>query len=109
MNCRKCGINIEEEGLCNISPFCGYPVCEDCKDEIMCDWCCDTGTLYYDEDTERILCKDCLVRQAETKGILNSSKVYYDEDWQRLGGDDDLGPIVEHLEKVMDLQVAEVD
>ncbi len=108
MICKICLKDIDEMGLDNVSPFSGYPVCEDCKDEIECDNCGNTGTLYYDAEAERILCRQCLIKDAEKEGVLNSSKVYYDENWNKLGDDGDYGPICDHLEEVMDLQRAEV-
>lgn len=108
MICKICLRDIDEMGLDNVSPFSGYPVCEDCKDEIECDSCNDTGTLYYDAESDRVLCRQCLVREAEKKGVINSGKVFFDEDWNRIGDDTDLGPIAEHLEDVMELQRAEV-
>jgi hypothetical protein len=108
MICRICGEDINEKGQDNVSPISGYPVCEDCKDDIMCYECCEGnygGNLYYVEECDRILCRSCLVAWLEEKGYINSTKTYYDEEWNtKLGTDDDYSPIIEHIKEIIDIQ-----
>ena len=32
MNCVLCGGDIDEMGMDNVSPICGYPMCESCAE-----------------------------------------------------------------------------
>lgn len=34
MTCVKCGRDINKIGQVNVSPICGFPVCEDCAEEM---------------------------------------------------------------------------
>ena len=108
MICRICGKDINEKGQDNVSPISDYPVCEDCKDDIMCDECCEGnygGNLYYVEECDRILCRDCLVIWADEKDYIHSAKTYYDRDWnKKIGTDDDYSPIIEHIKEIIDIQ-----
>ena len=100
MICSICGDDINEKGQDNISPISGYPICEDCKDEIMCAECCEGNygyNLFYVAEYDKILCRDCLVTMAEKSGYIHSSKMYYDEDWNEICSDADTDPIVDYL------------
>ena len=50
MICEECGRDINEIGQDNCSPLCGYPVCEDCANDMTeKDWARIAKQL---EDTE---------------------------------------------------------
>ena len=104
MICRKCLEDIEEKGQDNISPISGYPICEDCKDDICCDSCYETDDIYYVEEFDKILCRHCLITKAEKAGYINSYKVFCNEDWNEIGNDGDYAPIIEYLERKMYLE-----
>ena len=104
MICRICGEDIDKKYQCNVSPISGYPICEDCKDEICCERCYETDSLYYAEEFDKILCKHCLIVKAEKAGYINSYKIYCNEDWNKIGYDGDYAPIIEYLEGRIDLQ-----
>ena len=106
MICKVCLKEFDEAE--NVSPLEGYPVCKECKGEIECDKCGNTGRLFYDADEVRVLCTECLIEVAENKGFLKTSKVYYDKDWGKIGDDDDYGPIADYLVGAMALKEAEV-
>ncbi len=100
MICKICGDDINEKGQDNISPISNYPVCEDCKDDIMCAECCEGNygaNLYYVEEYDKILCKDCLIKKAEEDSYIHCAKIYYDIDWNEICSDCDTEPIIKHL------------
>lgn len=108
MICRLCGEDINEKGQDNISPISGYPVCEDCKDDIMCAECCEGNygyNLYYCEEFDKLLCRDCLIELAEKDNYIHSSKMYYDEEWHEICSDCDKEPVLEHLKERLGIQV----
>ena len=107
MICKKCYEDIEEKGQDNISPISGYPICEDCKDDIVCDNCYDSEGIYYVDEFEKILCKHCLVRKADKTGWVNSYTVYCDQDWNTIATDADPFPVIDYLEKRLDMQKIE--
>lgn len=111
MICRICGDDINEKGQDNISPISGYPICEDCKDDIMCDHCYESnfgGNLYYIAEFDKILCKDCLIREADEQNYIHTAKMYYTEDWNEICSDCDTEPVIEHLKKDRDLGIQEI-
>lgn len=106
MICRICGRNMNENGLDNVSPICGYPVCSDCGvEEIGCNECWDDyDGLVYVEDADKVLCKKCLIEYAEKRDIIHSAKRFFNEDWLEIGTDDDYEPIVEYIKTRLDVQ-----
>lgn len=104
MICRICNEDIKEKGQDNISTISGYPVCEDCKDEICCGHCATMENIYYSEEFDEVLCKECLIEEAEKNDYIHSSKVYYTDDWQKICDDTDLQPVIEFLEETMNIQ-----
>jgi hypothetical protein len=103
--CRICGEDIDELGLDNVSPVSGYPVCEDCIDEMMCEDCCGTEGLLYVSEYDTILCKDCLIVRAEKEGRIHSTKSFYTEDWEQICfSDSDNGPVIEYLKERYEMQ-----
>lgn len=104
MHCRICGEDINEKEQDNVSPFIGYPVCEDCKDDIMCDECCDTSNLLYIEEWNKVLCRDCVVREAESRELIHSVTHYYTQEYSEICSDADLAPVVEHLKDFLNVQ-----
>lgn len=109
MICKKCYEDIEEKGQDNVSPICGYPVCEDCKDEIWCENCCETGTLYYDEENGKLLCAHCLAKKAEKSGLIFSVKTFYTSEGTHLGTDEDFEPVAKYLSEVLDLEEVHIE
>lgn len=105
MICRICNEDINEKGQDNISTISGYPVCEDCKDEICCECCYEVEDLYYSEKFDKVICKDCLIEKAERDDYIHSVKTYYTDDWQAICDDNDLQPVIEFLQETMDIQV----
>lgn len=108
MICRICGEDINEKGQCNISPISGYPVCEDCRDYISCECCCDSYNLYYCEEDDELLCIECVVALAEKRGIIHSTKTFYTNDWERICDDIDYSPVIEYLKEHPDMGLQEV-
>lgn len=111
MTCRICHEDINEKGQCNISPISGYPVCEDCKDEIGCEKCFDTSRLFYFEDdftNGKLLCQDCLIKDLEKRGRINVVKTYYTDEWTRICDEGDSEPIIEYLKDSHDFDLQEV-
>lgn len=108
MICRICGEDINEKRQDNVSPIGGYPVCEDCRDDICCESCYSSADLYYCEDDDKIYCRDCVVELAEKRGIINSAKVFYTDDWHRICDDTDYEPIIEYLKEHYDMGLREV-
>ena len=104
MICRICGEDINEKGQDNISPICDYPICEDCKDEIACESCYETHDIYYVEEFDKILCKQCLLKKAEKAGYINTYTVYCNEDWNAICNDGDTTPAIEYLERKLYMQ-----
>lgn len=107
MICRICGEDINEKGQDNISPISSYPVCEDCKDDIMCAECCEGnygGNLFYVEEYDKILCRDCLIKQAEYDGVVKVAKMYYTEEWNEICSDSDKEPILDYIKERLDIQ-----
>lgn len=110
MLCRICGEDINEKGQDNVSTISGYPVCEDCKDDIMCENCCEGnygGNLYYVEEFDQILCRDCLIEKAHRQDYVHIAKMYYTEDWGEICSDADLEPVLDYL-KTRDLGIQDV-
>ena len=110
MICRICKESIEEKGQENISPIIGYPVCEDCKEDIMCDECCEGnygGNLYYVEEYGRLLCRDCLVKEAECHEHIHSVTHYYTQEYHEICSDADLELVIDHLKEFLDIQEVE--
>ena len=104
MICKICGEDINEKGQDNISPISGYPVCEDCKDDIMCAECCEIYGLFYVEEYDKIFCRDCLVKKAEEHGYIHSVTHYYTQEYQEICSDADLEPVIDHLKEFLDIQ-----
>ena len=107
MICRICREDINEKGQDNISPISGYPVCEDCKEEIMCEECCEGNlgsNLFYIEEWDTILCRDCLVAKAAEEEIIHSITHYYTQEYHKICSDADLEPAIDHLKEVLDIQ-----
>lgn len=104
MICRICGEDINEKGQDNISPICDYPICEDCKDDIMCAECCECVGLFYVEEYDKILCRDCLVREAEEHEHIHSVTHYYTQEYHEICSDADLEPVIDHLKEFLDIQ-----
>lgn len=76
IECKICGCDIEYEGLDNVSPFAGCPICERCIDDMMCEDCCDDSRLFYVESLDAILCEECLLKRMEKEGAIHSSKSF---------------------------------
>lgn len=93
MICRICNDEIRK----NASPIAGYPLCEDCKDDIMCEECCETSSLYYDEEIDCVLCSGCLLNSAEERDYIHSVKLYFTEEWDKIGFA--RGPVLDYLTK----------
>lgn len=110
MICRICGEDIDERGLDNVSPFAGYPICEDCIGDIFCENCGSLRSsitkLMYVEELNKILCKECLAKAAEKQGYINSAIVFYDHDYKEIGNDDDYTPVIEYLKDIYTIQEA---
>lgn len=107
MICRICGEDINEKGQDNISPISGYPVCEDCKDDIMCNECCEGdygGNLYYVEEWDKILCRDCIVKEAESQELIHTVTHYYTQEYSEICSDADLEPVIDHLKEFLYIQ-----
>ena len=106
MICRICGINMDEYGLDNVSPICGYPVCSHCGVEaISCNECWEgSDELVYVEDNDKVMCKKCLIEWAEKQGIIHSAKRFFSADWEEIGTDDDYEPIIECIKSWIDVQ-----
>ena len=110
MICRICGEDINEKGQDNISPISGYPICEDCKDDIMCVECYEGNygnNLYYIEKWDEILCKDCLIKKAEQREQIYSVTHYYTTDYNEICSDADLEPVIDYLKEYLDIQDVE--
>lgn len=103
MNCRICNENINEKGQDNISPFCNYPVCEDCRDEIQCENCSEycTDHLIYVEEWDKVLCRECLVEEAEKKGVIHTIKTYYNSNYDEICNDNDLEPVIDYIKEYL--------
>lgn len=97
MICSICYEDINEKGQDNVSTISDYPICEDCINDVECDRCCDSDNLYYVEGCNKILCRDCLIEYAEEQSYINSAKIYFNEDWQKIGDDNDFSPIIDYL------------
>ena len=112
MYCKLCNENINEKGQDNISPISDYPVCEDCKDDIMCAECYEGnygGNLYYVAKFDKILCRNCLLEEAEEQEYLHTTKTYHTNEWHRLCADyEDLDPVFEYLQDYCDLGIQEI-
>ena len=105
MICKICGEDINEKGQDNISTISGYPICEDCKDDIMCAECYDSFTdLYYIEEWDKILCRHCLIEEAEKRGEIHSVTHYYTLEYHEICSDADLDPVIDHLKELFDIQ-----
>ena len=91
--CRIC----TNETEVNASPIEGYPLCEDCQDDIMCEECCESSDLYYDEEIDCVLCTDCLLKSAEKRDYLHSQKLYFTDEWDKIGST--RGPVLDYLTK----------
>lgn len=107
MICRVCGEDINEKGQANVSQISGYPVCEDCKDDIVCEDCCEGNwgdNLYYVEEYDKVLCRDCLVAEAEKHEHIHSATHYYTQEYREICSDDDLEPVIEHLKEFLDIE-----
>ena len=103
MYCKLCNEDINEKGQDNISPISGYPICEDCKDDIMCAECCEGnygGHLYYVAEFDKILCQHCLIKEAEKENYIHSVTHYYTEDYTEICSDSDTEPVIEHLKDI---------
>lgn len=107
MICKICGEDINEKGQDNISPISGYPVCEDCKDDIMCEECCTIFGLFYVEDWDKVLCRDCIVKEAESAELIYTVTHYYTQEYHEICSDADIDPVIEHLKEILD--ISEVD
>ena len=101
MICKFCGEDINEKGQDNISPISGYPICEDCKEDIMCAECCtgNYGDLYYVEECDKILCRDCLIELAEERRYIHTTKSYYTNEYSKLCDESNLEPIIDYLKE----------
>ena len=108
MNCRICNDDINEKGQCNISPICGYPVCEDCKDDIMCEKCYSGFDLFYVEEWDLLLCQDCLVKEAVRREQIHTVTHYYTQEYHEICGDCDFEPVIDHLKEFLDIQEVEL-
>ena len=95
--CKVCG-NYIIPPLKNVSTFEDCPVCSDCADENFCFDCGDTfGPHFYDEDSGKILCQDCLIDEHLKREHINSYKIFYSSEGEELGSDCDLDPVIEYL------------
>ena len=104
MICRVCNEDINEKCQDNVSTISGYPICEDCKDEVCCEDCYETYNLYYLEQVDKVLCKSCLIETAEKMGYINSAKKYFTDEWREICNDNDLEPVVDFLKDNYGLQ-----
>jgi hypothetical protein len=105
MICRICGEDINEKGQVNVSPISGYPVCEDCKDDISCERCCSScDALYYVEEWGDLLCEACLVEAAKKRELIFSATHYYTKEGEEIGADCDLEPVIDHLKEFLDIE-----
>lgn len=104
LECKICRCDIEYEGLDNVSPFAGCPICERCIDDMMCEACCDDSRLFYVESLDAILCEDCLLKRMEKEGVLHSSKKYYSDEWREIGDDDNREKVIEYLKERYEVQ-----
>lgn len=104
MICRICKEDINEKGQDNISPISGYPVCEDCKDDIMCGECCDIWNLFYVEEYDKIFCRDCLVEEAVKCEHIHKVTHYYTQEYSEICSDADLEPVIDHLKEFLNIQ-----
>ena len=103
MICRICNEDINEKGQDNVSPFSHYPVCEDCIDQIQCEDCFEycTDHLIYIEEWDKLLCRDCLVEEAEKKGIIKSIKYFFDADYNEIATDADCEPVIDYIKEYL--------
>ena len=67
MYCRICGENINRKNQDNVSPVSGYPVCQNCVQDLCCEECGSTKDLRYDEEYGLVLCCECL-KNVEMEG-----------------------------------------
>lgn len=110
MICRICGEDINEKGQDNVSAISGYPVCEDCKDDIECDDCFASSRfeeIYYIEEIDKFQCAECIVKYAEEKGYIHSRTVYYSSEYEEeLGCNHDIEGVLEYLKdnEVIEMQ-----
>ena len=110
MICRICKEDIDEKEQKNISKIDGYPVCEDCKDDIMCEECCEGnwgGNLYYVEEWEMLLCRDCLIAEAVKREQIHTVTHYYTQEYSEICNDADLELVIDHLKEFLDIQEVE--
>ena len=107
MICKICGEDINEKGQTNVSPISGYPVCEDCKDVVMCERCCEGFGLYYVEEWDAILCCRCILEEAERRELIYTATHYYTQEYEEICSDSDYQPVIDHLKEF--LNVTEVD
>lgn len=97
MNCRICGEDINEKGQDNISPIIGYPVCEDCKDDIECEECYSSDNLCYVEELDKILCEDCIIELAERMGHIHTVTEYYTDEYTKISDETDKKSVIDYL------------
>lgn len=95
--CKVCG-NYIVPPLKNVSTFEDCPVCSNCADGDFCFDCGDTwGPHYYDDDSGKILCQDCLVQEHLKRDHIQKVTIYLSDEGNEIGCDDDLSPVVRHL------------
>ena len=68
MECCICGQNINAKHQDGVSPISGYPVCEDCVQDLCCQDCGSTENLHYVEDYDLVLCASC-ISKAENEEV----------------------------------------
>lgn len=110
MICRNCGEHIEEKGQTNVSPIAQYPICEDCKDGIVCNECYegDNSNLYYVEKYDTILCAECLIKLADARGCIHTVTTYYSEDGNKICDSNNTEPLIKYLNDDYDFNLQEV-
>ena len=105
MFCKICGEELEKEY--NSSTIEGYPVCQSCKDDIECTECYEGlwgDNLFYVKSWDKLLCKCCLINEAERREQIHTVKHYYDQDYNEICNDSDDQPLIDHLKEFLDIQ-----
>lgn len=79
------------------------------KEEKICCKCnSDYEEKFYKYNNE-IYCFDCLTEELEKNGELNIVKIthYYNDDWGKLGTDDEISEVIQNLCEEYDIEVVE--
>lgn len=60
-----------------------------------------TDQLIYIEEWDKLLCRECLVEEAEKKGIIKSIKYFFDADYNEIASDADCEPVIDYIKEYL--------